>query len=270
MKITVIILSRKRVRGLSAALTSLSRLESGKHDVAYAVGCDRDDPETAALCAEMGQELNLSYRVGPRPQSLGAVINDLAGRVPGDVYVLLADDVLCLTYAWDDIIVRAVGETPHGVFFWKNALPMDVTYPIVTEKWRQAAGCCYTDLFPFWYDDLALIEQYVMATDSTPRALDILIADKPDKTHRMRDLKFWQGFFLFTRKERLERGKEIAARLGLSPPVKGEQFAKDMAETFRPLGDDELQKIQDNQGDQSPPDAGYLAAKARAEKMMAA
>lgn len=269
MRLSVVICSRKRVRGLSAALTSLSRLESGKHEVTYGVCCDNDDPETAALCKDLRAEIPLAYRVGPRPETLGGLVNDMALRMPADVYVLLADDVLCLTYAWDDVIARAVGETPHGVFFWTSALPMDVTYPVITERWRAAAGCLYTSNHPFWYDDLALVEQYVMATDSAPRPLGILIADTPGKTHRMRDLKFWQDFFLFTRAWRVQHGREIARNLGFPEPRLGERFAADLAEKFYRVGDDVLAAIERNQGDPTPPDPSYLAAKRRAETVLA-
>lgn len=257
------------MRSLSAALISLSRLESGKHNVTYGVCCDNDDPETISFCVETKNagQIQFAYRTGPRPKTLGGLVNDMSVNMPAEVYVLLGDDTLCLSYGWDDVIAKAVGETPHGVFFWKNALPMDVTYCIVTEKWRKAAGCLFTDHYPFWYDDLALIEQYVMATDSCPRVLDILIADKPDKTHRMRDLKFWQDFFLLTRQHRIERGKEIAANLGIAPPQKAEWFAAQLTEKFHRLGDDVLQAIEANQGDQSAPDPSYLAAKSRAESV---
>lgn len=257
------------MRGLACALTTLSRLESGKHEVTYGVACDTDDPETAAFCREMQAEIPLAYRVGPRPETLGGVLNDLGERLPADVYVLLADDVLCLTPGWDDKIALAVGENPYGIFFWTSALPMDATYPIITERWRAAAGCLYSSNHPFWYDDLALIEQYVMATDAAPRMLDIKLADKPGNTHRMRDLKFWQDFFLFSRQWRIERGREIARNLGIPEPQKSEQFARDLTEKFYRVGDDVLQAIQDNQGDTSPPDHAYLAAKWRAETIMA-
>jgi hypothetical protein len=57
MNITVIIPSRKRVRGLSAALTSLNTLASAKHNIQYIVGCDEDDKATINLCAMIQRDM---------------------------------------------------------------------------------------------------------------------------------------------------------------------------------------------------------------------
>lgn len=243
-------------------------LESGEHEVAYGVCCDDDDPQTSLLCAGLQGEIPLAFRVGPRPESLGGVINDMAERMPADAYLALTDHCLCLTPNWDEKIAAAVAQTPHGVFWWKNALPHEALLAIVTEGWRKAAGGIFTDHYPFWFDDLCLLEQWVMATDAEPLVLDVTLAHKATSTHRMRDLPFWQDFFIRTRALRVEKGKEIAAALGLPTPAIGFALAERLTAILKSVPPSELHKIEQGQGDASPPDPAYLAAKARAESIL--
>ncbi len=259
------------MRGLSAALTSLDRLASGKHDITYAIATDLDDPHTQSFCVEMQKEMHLAYKVGPRPRALGCLVNEMAELVAADLYFALCDDMLCLTPDWDDIAAKAALQTPHGVFFWQSALVHkghDALWPIVTHKWLKAAGCIYTDHYPFWYDDLALVEQYALATGETIKRLPITALDKPGNTHRMRELPFWNDFFLFTRQWRIQRGKEIAAGLGFMIPTIGAELVKLLDTEWCKPPREYLEQIERNQGDKSPPDENYIAAKQRAETWM--
>lgn len=271
MDITVIIPSRGRVRGLSAILASLKFLESGKHRVQYGVCCDEDDIATAMFCQTYQSELphQFSYKIGPRPESLGGVINEMAGLMPADLYFMLTDHCLCLTPEWDDIAAKAAEETPHGIFFWTIVYPkLDGHFCIVTEKWRAADGRLMSEDYPFWFDDLALLEQYPLATGQGAMHLPIEMAFIPAKTHRMRDLKFWRDYFIFKRADRVERGKAIAEKLGLPIPAFGEAFAQALSELLPKASDEHLDYITNLNGDQSEPDASYLAAKAKAEQEM--
>jgi hypothetical protein len=268
MDITVILPSRKRTRGLYAVLSSLTMLESGKHRVYYGVCADDDDEETISFCKEMQGKMRLAFRVGERQKTMGGVINEMATLMPAEVYLVINDDILCLDYAWDDVIAEAVEKTPHGVFWWKNAYPMDALYPIVTEKWRQAAGQIFTNHYPFWFDDLCLIEVWMMTTGQEPIRLDISIVDKPVSTQRMRDLKFWQGLYTQTRKLRVLQSYEIAEKLGLPRPTASEEFARRLTEALIVMDEEHLKQIEINQGETSPPDAAYLVAKERAEKIL--
>lgn len=268
MNITVIIPSRKRVRGLSAVIYSLRYLESGENRVHYGVLCDEDDDETADACETLRHLIPLGYRVQKRQKTMGGAINGMAEFMPADVYLVINDDILCLSPNWDKAIAEAVEKTPHGVFWWKNALPMDALYPIVTEKWREAAGGIFTDHYPFWYDDLCLVELWTMTTEQEPIRLDISIADKPITTQRMRDLKFWQKVYTNTRPERVKQSVEIAKKLGLPIPTIGSELGKRITEALVPMTDEYLAQIEINQGETSPPDEMYLVAKQRAEEML--
>lgn len=268
MDITVIIPSRGRTRLLSTVLTSLNLLESGNHKVTYAVCCDDDDPRTSLFCAGMQKDIPLAFWKRPRPESLGGIINDMAEAVPGDVYVLAIDDILPLTLNWDEVVAQAVKDTPYGVFWWTNKLPDETTIPVVTETWRKAAGHIYTNHYPFWYDDLCLLELWLMTTGQEAIRPGIEFVDRPKTTMRMRDLKFWQQFFLKTRKLRIQEAKIIAKNLGLPAPKYAEQLAERLDGLLKPASDEELERIQSNQGDMGEPDPAYLRAKARAEAFL--
>jgi hypothetical protein len=268
MDITVLIPSRGRVRGLEAVLYSLRYLESWKHRIHYGVICDDDDIATIVCCQKLKEVMPLAYRIGSRQETMGASINDMAKFMPADVYLVINDDILCLSPDWDKVISEAVEKTPHGIFWWKNACPMDALYPIVTEKWRQAAGGIFSENFPFWYDDLCLVELWAMTTQTDQLRLDISIADKPIKTQRMRDLKFWQKVYTETRKQRVKQSIEIAEKLGLPKPTIGEALAERLTAALVSMDDERLTQIEKNQGETSEPDSAYLRAKEKAQRLL--
>lgn len=276
MDITVIIPSRGRPRTLSAALTSLHLMQSGKHKVTYAVACDQDDHETIDLCKSLSEEVDnnrripIIYHVGPRPDSLGGLVNFMCENVPGQVYTALCDDVLCASACWDDMIALATEKVPHGVFFWRNGYPgVDAFYAIITEKWRQAAGGMFTEDYPFWFDDLCLVELWSFTTDLPGIPLPVVIMDKPYKTTRMRDIVFWREFFMFTRPMRVREGFQIAKKLGLKIPQNSGKLNKEIVIGLQRMPIEDIIAIEKGQGDPSPPDEAYIAIKKRAEAIMA-
>lgn len=269
MNITVIVPSRGRPLGLAGILSSLRMLESGAHKVTYAVACDEDDVDTIEMCKSLMDQLPLRWFAGSRPVSLGGLVNEIALKVPADVYTAVCDDVLCVTMCWDAYIAEAVEKKPYGVFWWKNALPAEAFWAIVTEKWRAAAGGIFTDHYPFWYDDLCLVELWIMATNEDPQGLEIFLADRPVKTMRLREVKFWRSLFTKTRAWRVKHGREIALKLGLPTPRLSEEFARQWTDILGEAPDEHCERIQDIQGDPGPPDPSYLIARSRAEKILA-
>jgi hypothetical protein len=269
VNITVVIPSRGRVRGLSAVIYGLHFLESGKHNVTYGVACDDDDPETSDFCKQESKRVRLAYRIGKRHTSMGEMVNTMAQLIPADVYLVINDDVLCLSNNWDDVIAQAAEKTPHGVFWWTSACEQQVLFPIVTEKWRAAAGGIFSDFFPFWYDDLCLVELWTMTTDAESIILPINICDKPRTvTHRMRELTFWQKVYNGTRKLRVQKAYEMAEKLGLKRPDSPQHLAALLNLHLRRVSDEWINLIEHNQGDKNPPDAAYLKKRAEAEKML--
>ena len=270
MDITVITPSRKRVRKLATALTSMRYLESKKNRVHYYVVYDNDDDETHEFCLKLRAEgFNIGLRRGPRFETMGGVVNEVAEYAKADVYLVINDDTLCMGLNWDQVIERACKKTPYGVFWWKNALPVQTLYPIVTEKWRQAAGGVFTDHYPFWFDDLCLIELWMMATDQESIFLNCKLINMPTHTHRMRDLRFWQQVYNKTRPLRVKKALEIAEKLGLPTPKLIMSFAEKVDEAFGSMTSERLREIEVGQGDFNiPPDPSYLSVKARMSTWM--
>lgn len=269
MKINVLIPTRGRPLQLAAALYSLFFCASDKHEVQFCVACDDDDEPTKLALRELRQShLPVFVRFGPRPETLGSVANDLAAHWPADVYQIFADDLMCITHGWDEILAQAVTNTPHGVFWMKSAKEQRSLVPAVTEKWRAAAGGIFTEHFPFWFDDLWLEELWVMATDEAPMELETLVVDRPSSTHRMRELDFWAGFYYSMRQERIRHGREIAMALGFATPVIGDEFARRM-NAYPPLNKSDAAKIEaSNKAETGEPSERYMRVKERAENLM--
>lgn len=268
MRINVLIPSRGRPRQLAAALTSLDMTKSGEHEVWFCVACDDDDIGTKIFLAKAQQEMRLRVRIGPRPDSLGSIATDLARQWPADAYAVFGDDMLCLTLDWDTAIAEAVEKIPHGVFWWKDGRGVQTLIPVVTEKWRAAAGRVFTDLFPFWYDDVWLYELWVMATDSDPIFLDINALDRPQATQRMRDLRWWNEFYHSMRGERVKEARDIAKALGLPEPQLGE-YTKLFLDKHSLQDDEEIADImRRNKAESTPPDEAYNRTKERAVQML--
>lgn len=268
--ITVITPSRGRVRKLAAALTSMNYLESGENNVRYYVVYDNDDEETHEFCHKLKNEgFPIGFRRGPRFETMGGVVNEVAEYAKADVYLVINDDTLCMSLGWDKVISEACEKVPYGVFWWKNALPIETLYPIVTEKWRSVADGVFTDHYPYWFDDLCLIELWMMATDQEAIFLDCKLIDKPVHTHRMRDLRFWQQVYNKTRPMRVKKAAEIAEKLGLPKPRMLTHFASRIDEAFSGMTSERLREIEIGQGDINvTPDPSYLTVKARMNSFM--
>jgi len=268
MKITVLLASRGRPEQLAGALYSLHNNASGEHDVQYCIGCDVDDPATIGIAKTMSIRLKLGYRVAERQASLGSLINQLALDIPADVYTSFCDDTICLTKGWDKAIAEAYEKNPQGVWWWTPAYKDPVTVAVVSEAWRAAAGRIYTDYFPFWFDDLWLLEVWILATENPWVYIDAKLADFPRATHRMRDLRFWHDFYHHTRPMRVAEAKKIAAALGWPVPTTSEILGEIIGRVRKDFIDN-AEKIEANQGEVATlPTPEYKQAKARAEMIM--
>lgn len=267
MKITIILPSRGRPNQMVATLHSFKNYESGKHEVTYGVACDSDDAATIGACEILKPRLRLCHHVLDRTPSLGGRVNMLAELIPGDVYCSVADDALCMTQDWDERISEAYTKNDDGVWWWRSYYKEDALYAIVSEKWRVAAGQMFTDYFPYWYDDIWLLELWVLASECPFVYVDAKIADCPKGTTRMRDMPFWHDFWHFMRPSRIKHAKEIAAKLGWPEPVCADIMAIVIG---RPVADfvNNMDKIEASQGDQGPPDLNYIKAKSRAQEIM--
>jgi hypothetical protein len=264
VRIAVLIPSRGRPLLLLETLLRMRGMESGAHDVQYVIGCDADDDQTVEMAmALLKGGFPVVPRIGKRQASLGGLVNLMAEKCPADVYCSLGDDVRVMTQGWDEVIGAAWRKEPDGLWWW--CCSNDATFAIVSEGWRAAAGRIFTDYFPFWYDDLWLIEvqRYVLGRKGD--RLDCWIADRAPGTHRMRDLAHWDAFFWSRREERKEQARMICERLGKPFVDPGDLLDLKPNAAF---DDAAKAAIQDKQGAKGPPTPEYLAAFLRSNTMM--
>jgi len=263
VKISVLIPSRGRPERLAKMIGQMHRRESGKNKVQYVVGADIDDPQTISAAMEMYRGgLPVLPSVAPRQPSLGVLANILAAKAPADVYTAMADDTMVFTTAWDAKIANAWRLNPAGVWWWSCL--SEATCAIVSEKWRAASGRLFTDYFPFWYDDMWLIEVQRYATGRVGDRLDVWFKDEAPATTRMRDVAFWDDFFWSRRDERKAEAARIVKALGLPPVADMDAFSLEKNPDFDPAA------LEARQGEQKPPDAQYTNALHRARALMAA
>ncbi len=264
MKISVIIPSRGRPFALARMFEGIRALESGKHEVSYTVGVDADDLETLAMCTILRlRDHKLGYRCFVRLGSLGVLCNRLAEENPGDVYAFLTDDVSVMTRDWDEAIARAWEARPDGVFWWRTTKQRPATYAIVSEKWRAAAGHIWTDYFPFWWDDMWLLDVWLNASGLPMLPIEAWLDDLPQMTLRMRRLRFWADFFMHQKGKRQAQAVKMAKALGW-PRAPLDDNRCDVSAKFR----EQIDAIEAQQGDKGPPTPEYLKAEARAMSMM--
>jgi hypothetical protein len=248
LKLSVIIPSRGRPLRLKGTLDVLRSLESKRHDIRYVIGADSDDPETIGMAhmLRLGDP-RVSLRCFVRLGSLGEMVNRMAADNPADVYVSL----------WE--------AKPDGVWWWKTLAVRPATYAIVSEKWRKAAGRIFTDYFPFWWDDMWLLQVWLMASNGPLLAIEASLDDQAQATHRMRDLRRWSDFYTSRKGERCEQAARIAKALGWPEPYLKDDVC-DVSEPFLR----EIANIEAMQGEKTPPTPEYLKALQRAEALMAA
>ncbi|MBN9497855.1 MAG: hypothetical protein J0H39_13950 [Alphaproteobacteria bacterium] len=248
---------------------SLRDNESGENDVRYVVACDVDDKATIGTLYNLQAKLPLGYRVGECPVSLDALHNRICRDVPGDVYACFIDDAICLSKDWDKPIAEAWRANPKGLWWWKSKGDDLTLAPITSHAWFEAAGeRIFPEHFPFWWGDTWLSEVWVLATERNLAFVDAEFLDCPKKTGNMRELKFWHDFYLWLQPQRIAEAKAIAARLGFPAPTITGALAQ-IVGAPNPDFVKRIDQIEATQGDTSPPHAGYLECKARAQAMMA-
>lgn len=260
MRLTVILPSRGRPGSLREVITTMHGLSSGRHDVTYAVGCDSDDPATLATVWAMRVEgYQVQAHCSIRLASLGQIDNAVAAAFPADAYCALCDDVEIMTPQWDEAIHQAWAQRPDAVWWWRCADNM--TCAIVSEKWRAAAGRIFTDYFPFWWDDMWLVQLWQYAAGQKILLVNARIRDRGQKTLRMRDLRFWADFFWSPRmrQQRIDEARRIAGLLGWPAIDDLKPHELQANPDFVP------EDVEAGQGERSAPTPEYLAAKRRAE-----
>ncbi len=274
MQIHVGLPSRGRPLDMVASAVSLFRLASGSHDVQVTIAYDRDDPSDDDMMHEIQREFERSFPGWdeievPRPLGLGEIHNELASRAPPDaVFMLWSDRVQVITPDWDQIVAVAAMHFPKRVLWLDSVHLQGPGQFILPPAWRAAQGAPCPGLAPFWFDD-SHVEEIDAFVHGWPR---IAVAAKCAgvrklPTNRCRDIPFWVDLYAATRPQRIEQSRAIADKLGVTWQPRPQELAYFEARDvqFRERSEQLLAEY----GEPGPPDETYIAAKARAETLLA-
>lgn len=270
MRIGCIMATRGNPRQAAAVIESARYMLSGKHDVRFAVALDDDDLTSVHFFKAYDSRIHLS--IEPRPPGIPACWNRCVGPLDCDAYLALADDGFFATVGWDDIAAKhietAFPQKGLGAFAWTDtANPGQPTVLMATREWIELSGGFMDDRFPFWFADTAFGELWSFVSGRFISMVpNLIMLSRPGIYNpRARDMDFWWDFYVWGRKERLERAAEIRGQLGISlnQPVLdrivalwGERDA---------IGRHNAKIVQ---ADTRPPSAEYRRAKAHAQGLM--
>jgi hypothetical protein len=221
MKLAVLIPTRARVDSVKRTLSSFAAMTKDERAVEVFVGVDLDDTATLELVEQDHQpgRIRVHYRTMPRPDTLGAVTNNLwrAGLETGcDLFMYGADDIEIATPDWEQVVFSAFAQVPDRLLLAYVIDPtasMDIpTYGIVSRELTMHLGYVISEWFPFWWADVWLDEIALFMGRKMKLPVMLRMQDGKGRTHRLRDLAFWARFFEETRPERIEVAERLSGR----------------------------------------------------------
>ena len=269
MLIHVNICTHKRPLGLVGVVMSLQRMRSLQHEVRFRIGIDDDDEDSLAACSSLAQECPIDVSAGPRPVARGEIENRLLrGSTDADVVTMLTDRTFCITPGWDDALVRGVTEQPKRLLWWSCPEDNGCTMPIIPRAWREAMDHVWSpEIFPFWFDDTWNQQIDLMLYGLPSLKIVTNVSGQRAKTNRARDFAFWINLFNELLPLRVEQAKTIAARLDV--PFENRQPVMEYIGKHYQALMNNIPTLEKMFGDNGEPNAEYVIAKERAEKLYA-
>lgn len=222
MKFAFLMVTRGNPSRAGAVIECAKSLSSGKHEIEYVIGCDRDDDKTHSWFWQNYPEMGDNVSIGERPVGLGSVWNRLCKLVPdADYYCPFPDDVFISLPDWDNYVAQTMGliENPGlRVLAWNDIRNSgQCTLPIVSREWLNLVGKLYDDRFPFWFYDTCVDELYTFVSGNRiPIPHPLSFASQKGLTQNLRELPFWWDFYVATRQERLAQAASIRKQLGIT------------------------------------------------------
>lgn len=133
-KISLLLPTRGRPHWVRRAFESLAAHTSRLEDLEVVLYIDEDDAASRDLDHDGFSVVKI---VGPRA-SMGAYNTACLRRASGDIVILMNDDVIVRTAAWDRAVVDVSRKVPDGIFLaYANDLHMGkrmCTFPICTKQ----------------------------------------------------------------------------------------------------------------------------------------
>lgn len=133
-KISLLLPTRGRPQWVRRVFESLAAHTSRLEDLEVVLYVDEDDEAGRDFSDDGFRVVKI---VGPRA-SMGTYNTACLKRASGDVVMLMNDDVIVRTPAWDRVVLDLAGKVPDGIFLaYANDLHMGkrmCTFPICTKK----------------------------------------------------------------------------------------------------------------------------------------
>lgn len=225
MKISVVIPTRGRPEQLWQAVTSLVEAARDPARIDVLIGVDDDDAATVRAFA-VGYEFTdwstticgapTRFIAAPRPDTLGAVTNNLAAKATGDIIMAFPDDFK-ISQGWDEALIHAsnwAGDSPAAFY------PNDPTHPdfpsifAVNRAWLETVGFLCAPWFPYWFADTWIYEVGFLSRRLIQFHATVGDFASRGETIGLRDIAFWAQFFEAMRPFRERQAMEIAKRSG--------------------------------------------------------
>jgi hypothetical protein len=244
---------------------------------------DADDQPTLDRLYDLPKDDRVVISVKDREDSRGEKYDRALTVAPADLYIPGHDCQAIETEGFDRLFIDRAKLFPDGIGVVRSPFVFRGTFPpavqCLTAKFVEKVGYIYNHDYPFWFidhevHDLArMICRYFSVDVSVP-------ADGPSRpanTIRMRDVAFWATYYDLMALERRNKARAIINGSDFLTP---EWLKEELRVSYRWIEDDARQinenvrqnaaVIEARRGSDSPPDEGYLRAKARAEQKLSA
>ena len=251
--ISILIGSRGRQSQLNNFLESIEETTTAKGKLEFALYVDEDDLETQEYLNANIKRFSFSIRpcIKESPIALGEIQNTLwkTSLHRGGLFVTAMDDYIYTTKGWDEQIRDAFSKYPDRialVYPEDPTAPELATMPILSDQWITTVGTFQTDYFPFWYNDVWLDEVAQMVQRKHKIDMKVSTQGGKGKTARMRNLPFWQRFFLMMIIERLseaEKLRSVIYKNNQSLQKESESMGRSLALKFLEMHDHSDEKL---------------------------
>lgn len=264
--ISVLVPTRGRTKNLEIMLRSLAQTAVEKSLVDVWIYVDHDDPATQAFLEQRDpNESGIAVHtiIGDRPLSQGEICNHLCRQVNsnGGIYFSTCDDYRFVTKGWDRIVREGFRRYPDNILMAfpqdPTAAPGQATHMILGAEWVNGLGRYLTEFFPFWYDDAWIDDVATLIGRKVQLDFQMAPQGGKGKTPRMKNLIFWEKFFLDTLADRVDDAKKLLAKIDpdacVAFPEKGSrahQILKHLALRRTKVDAQKLKEIESQLSDQ--------------------
>jgi hypothetical protein len=204
--------------------------------------------------------------------TLGGKCNRLLYVAKGDYAVIMGERCICTSFKWDKPIVETM-VTDTRVRWWSGMSEGSYECPVFSRRWIDACnklfGGVFPDLFPFWFIDTWTRDVDILVSCDNPVHIASSFANpRREPSIGARDIPFWSRFFAELHSEREEWAMRLRNEFELDPPPElSESISQSLeADAFERMKLSETWEARF--GDKSEPDARYIAAKIKAEKVL--